>query len=84
MEESITDCVIRRVATRAGKNKIRLHLWGLLYALCPFPQHHGGWGVGGEPRWPPGVQSKVSSIIILLAPDFEIVYATLKRFAASA
>ena len=79
MEASITDCVIRRVATRAGKNKIRLHLWGLLYALCPFPQHHGG-----ERRWPPGVQSKVSSIIILLAPDFEIVYATLKRFAASA
>ena len=59
MEESITECVIRRVATRAGKNKIRLHLWGLLYAVCPFPQHHGG----GEPCWPPGVQSKVSSII---------------------
>ena len=50
----------------------------------------GRWGEpralnwGGAPRWPPGVQSKVSSIIILLTPDFEIVYATLKRFAASA
>ena len=31
---------------------------------------------GGAPRWPPGVRSKVSSIIILLTPDFEQVYAT--------
>ena len=46
----------------------------------------GGVGGGGrrEPRWPPVVQSKDSSIIILLTPDFEIVYVALKRFAASA
>ena len=50
----------------------------------PFVRFLSITGGGGEPRWPPGVQSKVSSIIILLAPDFEIVYATLKRFAASA
>ena len=63
--------------------------------VCPLSVSSASWGGGGgggepralnwagAPRWAPGVRSKVSSIIILLTPDFKIVYATLKRFAAS-